>query len=127
MLYNLNLSSIDKNIMTSSIRKTFGELIRQLRKEKMLTLTQLAAQVSLDSANLSKIETGKREFDEKKLDKLAKALDQDVNFLKRELLSESIAKKIYKNDEYQSILELAESKVNYYKQSNIEQGKIQFT
>lgn len=121
------MSSVDKNIMTSPIRKTFGELIRQLRKEKMLTLTQLAAQVSLDSANLSKIETGKREFDEKKLDKLAKALDQDVNFLKRELLSESIAKKIYKNDEYQSILELAESKVNYYKQSNIEQGKIQFT
>ena len=105
---------------------TFGELIRQLRKEKMLTLTQLAAKVSLDSANLSKIETGKREFDERKLDKLAKALDQDINFLRRELLSESIAKKIYKNDEYQSILELAESKVNYYKQANTEQGKIQF-
>ena len=46
---------------------TFGEYIRLLRNEQKMTLTQLAAQLELDSANLSKIETGKRGFDEKKL------------------------------------------------------------
>lgn len=53
------------------MKATFGEYIRQLRTDKGLTLTELAALLKLDSANLSKIENGKREFDEKRLDKLA--------------------------------------------------------
>jgi transcriptional regulator with XRE-family HTH domain len=59
------------------MKATFGEYIRQLRTDKGLTLTELAALLKLDSANLSKIENGKREFDEKRLDKLANAFDLD--------------------------------------------------
>jgi len=54
------------------MKTTFGEYIRLLRNDKELTLTQLAAKLNLDSANLSKIENGKRDFDEKRLPKLAK-------------------------------------------------------
>lgn len=64
------------------MKATFGEYIRQLRTDKGLTLTELAALLKLDSANLSKIETGKREFDEKRLDKLAKAFELDIEKLK---------------------------------------------
>jgi len=46
------------------MKETFGEYIRKLRTENELTLTQLAAKLDLDSANLSKIENGKREFDD---------------------------------------------------------------
>ncbi len=49
----------------------FGEFTRKLRTEKGLTLTQLAARINMDSANLSKIENGKRDFDEKRLEKLS--------------------------------------------------------
>ena len=42
--------------MTSLMKTTFGEYIRLLRNENELTLTQLAAKLNLDSANLSKIE-----------------------------------------------------------------------
>jgi transcriptional regulator with XRE-family HTH domain len=52
------------------MKATFGEYIRQLRTDNGLTLTELAALLKLDSANLSKIETSKRDFDEKRLDKL---------------------------------------------------------
>ena len=38
-----------------------------MRTDKGLTLTELAAFLKLDSANLSKIENGKREFDEKRV------------------------------------------------------------
>ena len=55
--------------MTSHMKTTFGEYIRLLRNENELTLTQLAAKLNLDSANLSKIENGKRDFDEKRLTK----------------------------------------------------------
>jgi len=50
------------------MKTSFGEYIRKLRTENGMTLTQLAAQLELDSANLSKIENGKREFDEKRLE-----------------------------------------------------------
>jgi transcriptional regulator with XRE-family HTH domain len=40
------------------MKESFGSLIKKLRIEKGLTLTQLAAQLDLDSANLSKIENG---------------------------------------------------------------------
>ena len=56
------------------MKATFGEYIKQLRTDNGLTLTQLAFQLDLDSANLSKIENGKREFDEKRLEKLAPRL-----------------------------------------------------
>ena len=53
------------------MKESFGEYIRKLRNKRNLTLTQLAAMLDLDSANLSKIENGKRDFDEKKLEKLS--------------------------------------------------------
>ena len=60
------MSNIDKSKLTSLMKTSFGEYIRKLRTENGMTLTQLAAQLELDSANLSKIENGKREFDEKR-------------------------------------------------------------
>ena len=54
------------------MKATFGEYMKQLRTAKGYTLTELAALLKLDSANLCKIENGKREFDEKRLEKLAR-------------------------------------------------------
>lgn len=47
------------------MRETIGQYIKTLRNDKGWTLTQLAAKLDIDSANLSKIENGKRELDEK--------------------------------------------------------------
>lgn len=44
--------------MTSLMETNFGLHIKELRLKKGLTLTQMAAKVDLDSANLSKIENG---------------------------------------------------------------------
>ena len=52
------------------MEETFGQYIKALRTQKGWTLTQLASQLDLDLANLSKIENGHREFDEKRLSKL---------------------------------------------------------
>ena len=97
------------------MRATFGEYIRELRTENNLTLTQLAALLELDSANLSKIETGKRDFDEKRLDKLALVLNLDLNTIKVEFFSALFAKKIYDNNCSIETLTIAEEKVNYLK------------
>jgi len=108
------------------MKATFGEYIRQLRTDKGLTLTELAALLKLDSANLSKIENGKREFDEKRLDKLATAFNLDIEKLKTEYFGEQFAKKMYQYNCSPETLIVAEEKVNYLKNINVKQTEIKF-
>jgi len=108
------------------MKETFGEYIRKIRTEKELTLTQLAAKLDMDSANLSKVENGKRSFDEKRLTKLADFLELDINKLKPEFYSDIIAKKFYKTSFYQETLSLAEQKIIYLRQKEAKQGTIKF-
>ncbi|MFL9835136.1 helix-turn-helix domain-containing protein [Chryseobacterium terrae] len=97
------------------MKETFGEYIKRLRAENGFTLTQLAAKLDLDSANLSKIENNKREFDEKRLNLLSKVFDLDLSKLRTEFYSDFIAKKLYENDCDEETLVLAEEKVAYLK------------
>jgi len=120
----LPLSLIDKKNYTSQMKETFGEYIRLLRTESGMTLTQLAAQLNMDSANLSKIENSKRDFDEKRLEMLASVFNLDLIKLRDELFSENFAKKIYSNCCSEKALELAEQKIKYLKQSNVKQGNL---
>ena len=108
------------------MKDTFGEFIRKLRKENRLTLTQLAAKLEMDSANLSKIENGKREFDYRKLILLSDLFSLDIESIKDEYFSEQIAKTIYNNNLSEKALELAEEKVKYFKAKHTEQGTIKF-
>ena len=101
------------------MKETFGEYIKRLRTENELTLTQLAAKLDLDSANLSKIENNKREFDEKRLELLANVFNIDLSHLRTEFFSDIIAKKIYENNCDSETLILAEQKVEYLKSKNL--------
>jgi transcriptional regulator with XRE-family HTH domain len=101
------------------MKETFGEYIKRLRTENELTLTQLAAKLDLDSANLSKIENNKREFDEKRLKLLANVFNLDLAHLRTEFFSDIIAKKIYENNCDRETLILAEQKVEYLKSKKL--------
>jgi len=118
------LSFTDKISNTSQMNASFGEYIKRLRKTKGFTLTQLAAKIGIDSANLSKIENDKREFDEKRLIKLAKIFSLNIEELKEEFFSEKIAKKIYETNCSEKTLTLAEEKVKYMKAKNVKQGSL---
>lgn len=120
------MSNNDKSKLTSQMKTSFGEYIRKLRTESGMTLTQLAAQLELDSANLSKIENGKREFDEKRLEKLATVFSLKLDDIKTEFFSDLFAKKIYENNCSMETLMVAEEKVNYLKNKNVRQGEIKF-
>ena len=105
---------------------TFGEYIRKHRAEKGLTLTQLAAKIGMDSANLSKIENGRRSFDEKRLKSLSQALEIDIEKIKMEYFSDLFAHKLYDSNCSRETLVLAEKKVKYLAQKSAKQGKITF-
>ena len=108
------------------MKETFGEYIRNLRVLNNLTLTQLAAKLDMDSANLSKIENGKREFDFKRLDKLSQTFQLDIKALTEEYLSEKFAKTIIETKTNSKVFQLAEQKVEYFYQKNSKQGSIKF-
>ena len=101
------------------MKTTFGEYIRLLRTEKQLTLTQLAAKLDLDSANLSKIENGKRDFDEKRLPKLAKIFELNLKELRNEYITDQIAKQIYETNCTKQLLQVAEEKAEYRRLKSI--------
>jgi len=100
------------------MKTTFGEYIRLLRNENELTLTQLAAKLNLDSANLSKIENGKRDFDEKRLPKLAKIFKLNLKELRNEYVTDQIGKQIYETNCTKQLLRVAEEKAEYRRTLN---------
>ena len=101
------------------MKETFGEYIKRLRTENGFTLTQLAAKLDLDSANLSKIENNKREFDEIRLTLLSEIFNLYISKLRTEFFSDFIAKKLYENNCDEETLVLAEEKVAYLKSKNL--------
>ncbi len=93
----------------------FGAYIKKLRKNRNWTLAKLSAMLEIDSTNLSKIENGKRFLDDEKLLKLCEIFSLDIHEIKKEIMSEKIAKKIYDSEYDIDVLKLAESKVEYFK------------
>ena len=106
------------------MKQLFGQYIKTLRTEKGFTLTQLGAKLGIDSANLSKIENSKRDFDEKKLVTLSEIFELNLENLKTEFFGEYFAKKIYETNCSTEALTVAEEKVKYYRENNIKQGKL---
>lgn len=106
------------------MKTSFGEYIRNLRNQNGLTLTQLGAQLGIDSSALSKIETGKKQFDENCLPKLAETFNLDLETLKSELISEKIANTLYQYKCNDNVLILAEEKIKYIRQKNTIQTTI---
>jgi len=95
------------------MQETFGHYLRELRTQQGYTLTKLAAKLNMDSANLSKVENGKREFDPKRLPKLCKLFKLSIEDMQKELISEQFAKKVYKNSLDPAVFSLAEQKAKY--------------
>ncbi len=95
------------------MKTTFGEYIRDLRTKKGLTLTQLAAKLNLDSANLSKMENNKRDFDQKRLPILAKVFGLKFSELQKEYITDQLGKHIYELNCTKELLKVAEEKAEY--------------
>jgi HTH-type transcriptional regulator, competence development regulator len=84
-----------------------GNKIRELREENNILLRQLAAQLDMDTAMLSKMERGDRFFKKEDILALAKIFKQDKSDLLTLWLADKVVKTI-KGDEYQTeALELA--------------------
>lgn len=64
--------------MTHDVRMTIGSTIRALRKERGLTLNQLAAEIGSDVGNLSRLERDQQGYSDQTVSRIAKALGVPV-------------------------------------------------
>jgi transcriptional regulator with XRE-family HTH domain len=93
----------------------FGEKIRSLREKQGLFLRQVAPQLDMDTAQLSKIEKGLRQMKREQIPVIAQILKAD----KDELLTLWLADQVYEvvQDENLALkaMQVAEEKIKYEK------------
>lgn len=94
----------------------FGQKIRQLRTSKKIPLRKLAAFLDIDPSILSKIERGQRSASRKMALKTAIFFDIEPQLLLNEFFSDKIAHMIYAENDCETILKLAERKVEYLRE-----------
>lgn len=95
--------------------KTVGQIIREKRESLGLLLRQVAAQLDIDQAILSKIERGERKPTKENILKLADVLNIDAEELIIQFMSEKIAYEIADEDCANRVLKVAEKKVKFLK------------
>ncbi len=82
----------------SNIKKLFGLRIKELREQKGLNQEQLAELIDFESRHLSRIETGKSFTTIENIEKIASALNVDIDSLfkfKHEKESSVLKKEIF--------------------------------
>lgn len=90
-----------------------GERIRELREANGILLRELAAEVGVDPAVLSKMERGERSFRREDIERLAKVFKQSEKKLITLWLADKILKRT-KNQEYsKEALQLAMARFEY--------------
>ncbi len=90
---------------------TFGEFIKQGRKRNYLSQAELAEQLGIERAHLSRIESGKKKFKVDNLESLSIALKVDLAELKKEFYSDFFAEQIYTHNCPEGVLDITRQKV----------------
>ena len=99
--------------------KTTGEIIREQREIQGLLLRQVADNLNIDQAILSKIERNERKPTKIQIIKLAEFLKLDKEDLIIQFMSDKIAYEIANEDCANKVLKVAEEKVNYLKSNTL--------
>lgn len=90
---------------------TFGNYIRKLREEKQLLLREVASQMNIDTALLSKIERGTRLARKEQVEDLAKALNKSKNELLNFWMADKIVNMIKDESNSTEILKKVEEEI----------------
>lgn len=90
----------------------FGEYIRSLREKRNLLLREMAANLNMDVAYLSKIERGNRTARREQVVAFAKELKEDESEFVKLWLSEQIVQMIKNEKQSTEILKIAEDKIS---------------
>ena len=107
-------------------KQSFGEYLRKLREENNLPIRKVASALDIDPSTLGKIERGERSANKEMIPILASLFEIEEKILCLILFSDKIAYQIIGEENTNEILKVAEEKIQYLKNLNLKQGKINF-
>ena len=93
--------------------KSIGEIIRELREQKSLLLRQVASEIEIDQALLSKIERSERMPTRDQVKRFAKFFGKDENELLVAFLSDKLVYEVRDEEVALKAMQVAERKINY--------------
>ena len=91
--------------------RSFGQTIRQLREARGLLLRQLASQLEVDTAFISKMERSEKKANKEHVEKLALILNVDIHKLMTIWLSDRLMDALEKEPNAISALKLTEQRL----------------
>ena len=97
------------------VEKTFGETIKDIRKNEELTLKEVANKLKIDTSLLSKIEKNQRRPSKQFIKDFSDIFHLSERELTISFLSDSIVYSIQEEEVAQEALKVAESKMDYLK------------
>lgn len=107
-------------------KQSFGEYLRKLREENNLPIRKVASELDIDPSTLGKIERGERSANKEMIPILATLFEIEEKTLGLILFSDKVAYQIIGEENTNEILKVAEEKIQYLKNLNLKQGKINF-
>ncbi len=93
--------------------KSIGEIIRTLREEKSLLLRQVAAEIEIDQALLSKIERNERMPTKDQVKRFAKFFGKDENEMLISFFSDKLVYEVRDEEVALKAMQVAEKKINF--------------
>ncbi len=105
-------------------KESFGEHIRGLRENQGLPIRKVAAVLDIDPSTLSKIERGERSANKEMLPVFAKLFNETEEVLGLILMSDKVAYDLMQEENPGQILKVAEEKIKYLKNKNLQQGSL---
>ena len=120
MFLNISLQSklftlhLPNNVKSNNNKlKSIGEIIKELREQKSLLLRQVAAEIEIDQALLSKIERNERMPTKEQVLRFAKFFGKDENELLVSFFSDKLVYEVRDEEVALKAMQVAEMKINY--------------
>jgi transcriptional regulator with XRE-family HTH domain len=107
-----------------TLKESFGEYIRTLRDNTGLPIRKVAAELDIDPSTLGKIERGERSANKEMIPILAKLFNENEETLGLILMSDKVANDLIEEENPKEILKVAEEKIKYLKNKNLQQGSL---
>ncbi len=104
---------------------SFGHFIKTEREKREWTQTEFGAKIGINTSAISRIENGSQKFSKSKLKKLSELFEIDLQSVTDLFFADKFVREALKYKCSDSIFTVAEETANYYRNTNIKQGKLE--
>lgn len=104
---------------------SFGYFIKTEREKREWTQTEFGAKIGINTSAISRIENGSQKFSKSKLKKLSELFEMDLQSVTDLFFADKFVREALKYKCSDSIFAVAEETANYYRNTNVKQGKLE--